>query len=76
VNYRTVPVLDRIGKVSYSKNQNWAEPDTIHASRLMRWVFEHKRQARAKGEKLKRYVKDNFGENVVIQKLISAIAGA
>lgn len=76
VNYRTVPVLDRIGRVSYSKNQNWAEPDIIHASRLMRWVFEHKRQARAKGEKLKRYVRDNFGENVVIQKLIFAIAGA
>lgn len=76
VNYKIVPVSDRMGKASYSKNQNWGEPDVLHASRLMRWAFEHRTEAKAKGEKLKKHVRENFSENVVIGKLISAIAGA
>ncbi len=76
VNYKIVPVSDRIGKASYSTNQNWGEPDILHASRLMRWVFEHPTEAKAKGERLKKHVRENFSETVIIEKLISAIAGA
>ena len=73
VDYKIIPVVDKVGQASYSSNQNWAEPDLSLASKLMRQVFEHRREARVKGEKLRQQVKKNFNEKVITKKLIYAI---
>ena len=66
-------MADRVGQASYSNNQNWAEPDLSLASKLMRQVFESKREAKVKGEKLRQQVRKNFNEKVITKKLIYAI---
>jgi hypothetical protein len=73
VNYDIISVRDKIGKSSYSGNQNWAEPRIDHASELMKHVFEKRKTAEAKGRLLQNYVRKNFCESIVTQKLISAL---
>ena len=73
VDYKMIPVVDRLGQASYSSNQNWAEPDLSLASKLMRQVFQSKRETKVKGEKLRQQIRKNFNEKVITKKLIYAI---
>ena len=65
-----IPVRNDEGKKSSTPNQQWAEPDLSHASKLMRGVFENKKAAQTRGRKLRNYVQENFQEPVVMKTLI------
>ena len=69
-----IPVEDKMGKYSYSPDQKWAEPDLQNASAIMRYVFENRDEAKNRGDKLKKYVRDNFAETRIIPNLISTIS--
>jgi hypothetical protein len=49
VEYKVVAVGD--GAAPYPAHAEWAEPNVEHAARLMRHVFEHRDEARAKGRR-------------------------
>lgn len=73
VQCRAVPVRDRPGRRSYSPDQMWAEPDSAHASRLMRAVVENRDAATEKGALLKRHIEQNFVESAVVELLLRGI---
>jgi glycosyltransferase involved in cell wall biosynthesis len=74
VDYSTVAVEDAAGRKSYSRNQNWAEPDIAHGSALMRYVFDHRDTAGARGRALREHVRKNFGESLITGKMIDAVS--
>ncbi len=73
VNYTLAPVIDHIGRKSYSKDQRWAEPDLKHASSLMRQVFEKSDEAKAKGTMLGKHIRDTFNRGNIIDKMLYAM---
>ncbi|MEW6367509.1 MAG: glycosyltransferase family 1 protein [Acidobacteriota bacterium] len=73
VNYRLVSARDDLDPQNFTADQRWAEADLAHASKLMRYVFEHRDEARAKGERLGRYVRETFSEARVIAEMMDAI---
>ncbi|MEI6102537.1 MAG: glycosyltransferase [Methanothrix sp.] len=73
VDYRLVPVIDAVGKKSYSQDQRWAEPNLTHASKLIRQVFEERNTADHRGIMLSRHIHECFNESVIIPSLIQAI---
>lgn len=52
VPYRLVPVAERCSP--YPTTARWADPDVAEAARMLRRLFEHPREARAKGERARR----------------------
>jgi len=76
VDYRLVPVQDRLGRASYHPPQRWAQPDLRAAARWMRWVYEHPQQARQRAEALPGNIRDRFQESVTTNKLLAAIGNA
>jgi glycosyltransferase involved in cell wall biosynthesis len=54
---------------TYRKGSIWAEPDTEHASELMRWVFEHRDEANAIGKRGLEYVRDRYSAACVGMKI-------
>jgi glycosyltransferase involved in cell wall biosynthesis len=73
VDYRLVPVIDEIGKQSYSRDQRWAEPNRTHASQLIRQVYEGRNATDPRGIMLSEHIRERFSESVIIPKLIQAI---
>lgn len=57
----------------YLLEQNWAEADQSHGVELMRQVYENQDEAKARGLKLKSYLKENHSAEVIGQKIIDAI---
>jgi glycosyltransferase involved in cell wall biosynthesis len=59
VKHRLVPIGRFAGSYGIgSEKYTWAEPDVEHASELMRWVYEHREEARTIGEKASKHVRD------------------
>ena len=75
VDYTLIPVVDRVGRKSYSTDQNWAKPDLKHASLLMRQVFENREDARDRGLMLKKHIRGNFNIKVIADKLLQVVTG-
>ncbi|MBI2839372.1 MAG: hypothetical protein HYX75_13735 [Acidobacteria bacterium] len=73
VNYRLVSVRDDHDLQNFRADQRWADADPTHASKLLRYVFEHREEARARGEELGRYVRQTFSESRVIAEMLDAI---
>ena len=73
VDYTAVPVLDRMGEKSYSRDQRWADPDLCMASGFMKAVVADQAGGKARGEALKSYVMTRFDEKTVIDSLLGAI---
>jgi glycosyltransferase involved in cell wall biosynthesis len=73
VDYRLVPVIDEIGRRSYSRDQMWAEPNQTHASQLIRQVFEDRSAARQRAVMLSEHIRRSFCESAIIPKLIRAV---
>jgi GT2 family glycosyltransferase len=69
--------IDRLvpaeAKCPYYAGANWAEPSYGHLRRLMRHVFEHQAEARAKGEKASRDVLENWTWDHAAQKIVNRI---
>jgi glycosyltransferase involved in cell wall biosynthesis len=73
VDYRLVPVIDKMGRRSYSRDQKWAEPNQAHASQLIRQVFGDRMGAHQRAMNLSEHIRRCFSESVIIQKLIQAV---
>jgi glycosyltransferase involved in cell wall biosynthesis len=59
--------LTRVGPdgEQYPPNGTWADPDLEHAAHLMRHVYEHPEEARAKGERARRTVAETLSADAV-----------
>jgi hypothetical protein len=75
VRYQLVPLAQNVGP--YPAGAYWAEPDVAHAARLMRFVYTHGEEARAKGARARQDIEASFSPQSVaetIQQRLSAIA--
>ena len=66
VRCRMIPVHDNAGKPSFTPDQQWAEPDPVHAGELMRHVVAHRDEALARGHRLQAFILDHFNERAVV----------
>ena len=58
VKYRLEPIGKYVGSYGRgSEKYTWAEADVEHASELLRWVYEHREEARAIGGKASQHVR-------------------
>lgn len=73
VDYVEIPVFGMPYSPWYLLEQNWAEASQSHAVKLMRHVYNNQEEAKARGQKLKTYIKENFSSKVIGQKIIEAI---
>jgi glycosyltransferase involved in cell wall biosynthesis len=74
VDYRLVPVRAGFFQHSYTPDQNWAEPDLDHASRLFRHVFENREEARRRGCALGKHVRNSFDAGAVAKTFLDSIS--
>jgi len=74
VDYHLVPVRAGFFQRSYTPDQNWAEPDLDHASRLFRHVFENREEARRRGCALEKHVRTSFHADTVARTFLNAIS--
>ena len=51
----------------------WAEPDLASAGRLMRQVFNHREEARERGNRLQHHLHENFNNQTLIQNMLQFI---
>lgn len=70
VDYNLIPVVDKNAPKSYGSNQKWAQPDVNQAANYMKYVYEHRDEAREKGERLREFVVDHFDNKKTAGKLI------
>lgn len=57
----------------YLGDQQWARPDLVEASRLMRHVFENREEAAAKGKLLSDHIKSEFSWDRVAKQMINRL---
>lgn len=57
----------------YLGNQQWAEPNIVHASALMREVFENREEAFRKGQMLRQKILDEFSWGKVADVMIDRL---
>jgi glycosyltransferase involved in cell wall biosynthesis len=57
----------------YLGNQQWYDPDLIEASKAMKFAFQNSSVAKAKGQKLKTKIADNFSWDKVAAKMIERL---
>lgn len=76
VDYQLVATRDPANRDSYAPTQHWAEPDPEHAARLMRQVFEHREEARAKAQRLCDHARRHFNERTVTAAMLSVLGAA
>ena len=76
VDFNWAPVFGMPWCPWYRGDQLWAEPDIKHGAQQMRYVFENREEAFARGAKIREYVKDNFTWEQVAGMMIDAIRGA
>ncbi len=75
VRYELVEIKENVGP--YHMGQFWADPSIEHAAELMRLVFEHPEEARARGQAARREIETHYSEEKVsrlIQHRLEAIA--
>ena len=73
VDYKLVPVRAGEFERSYTTEQSWAEPDREDAGRKMKVVFEDRKAAREKGQRLRKFVREGFSERAITQRLVAAL---
>jgi len=57
----------------YKGYMNWAEPDLLHARRLMRQVYENREEARARGQAAKAWVDENLSWEKIGQEMAARL---
>jgi glycosyltransferase involved in cell wall biosynthesis len=68
VEYQRVPITQDLP--FYPRGAVWAEPSTEHAAHLLRWVFEHPRQAQALGAKAREDVRRLLSPDAVGRRMV------
>ena len=57
----------------YLGDQQWARPDLVEASRLMRYIFDNREEAMKKGSLLSDRIKSEFGWDKVAEQMINRL---
>ena len=73
VNHSVEPIPSEVALPGYSPDQRWAVIDEADLTRKLRWVHEHRDQARALGQKGREWVLENASMSVVGRRLTSRI---
>jgi len=73
VNYTLTPVYGMPWSPWYRGDQLWAETDVLHGAKLMRQVYENQTESKARGQKLKQSISENFTWEVIGKKIIEEI---
>jgi len=73
VRCRMVPVNDDQGKPSFSPDQKWAEPDLVHAGRLMRHVVANRDEAAVRGLQLQSNILKRFNEHAMVARFMQIL---
>jgi glycosyltransferase involved in cell wall biosynthesis len=73
VDYSLTPVSGMPWSPWYTGDQLWAESNVKHGSDLMKFVFNNQAEAKEKGLKLQKYIKNNFTYDVVGNKIINML---
>ena len=63
VRFELVELADRVGH--YAAGERWAEPSVEHAAELMRFVFEHRDEAAARGRAARADIEAKYSESAV-----------
>lgn len=58
----------------YLGNQQWAEPDQIHGSQLMRRVYDNREESKSRGIALRDKIKSEFSWVKVAEKMIQCLS--
>ena len=74
VDYKLVPVEDREGRLSYSNEQQWAEPDLNQAARFMREAASDRGAAQERGRRLRGFIQERFNPHHVTRCFLEALA--
>ncbi len=73
VDYTLTPVYGMPFSPWYRLDQLWAETDVLHGSSLMRYVYENQEESKDRGQKLKKYISENFTWEIIGIKIIKEI---
>lgn len=73
VDFELSTVRTNYGNKSYSKNQKWAEPDILHARKLMRHIYENQQEANQKGTLLKQNVMEKFYPDLIVKNCLEVL---
>jgi len=73
VNYNLTPVYGMPFSPWYRLDQTWAEVDVLHGATLMRYVYENQEESKTCGQKLKKYISENFTWEIIGKKIIEEI---
>ena len=73
VNFMEIPVYGMPWSPWYKLDQNWAQASPAHGAELMRYVYNNQEESKARGQKLKAYIKENFSMEVIGNKIIDTI---
>lgn len=76
VDYQLTPVFGMAWSPWYRGDQYWAEPSVKHGTDLMRHVYKNQEEAKARGIKLQRYIKENFSYEIIGNKIIEALTNS
>lgn len=60
IDYSLTPVGGMTWSPYYRGDQYWAEPDVKQAIETMRYVYDHRVEAKEKGQRAKQYISENF----------------
>ncbi|RLD66317.1 MAG: hypothetical protein DRI84_05020 [Bacteroidetes bacterium] len=73
VNYVLTPVFGMPYSPWYRGDQLWAEPDILHAAKMMRHVYDNRNEARRVGDQLRRDIAKNFTWESIGKRIIKEI---
>lgn len=73
VDYQLAPVHGMPWCPWYNGHQLWAQANIVHGAERMRYVYENNEEASNKGNKLKKYIYDNFSWECIAEKLIKEL---
>ena len=73
VDYMLTPVQGMPWSPWYNGTQLWAEPNLVDGAEKMKYVYENRKEAKAKGLRLQDSVAKNFSWKIVADRLISEI---
>lgn len=73
VDYTLTPVGGMPWSPWYRGDQAWAEPAICHGASCMKYVYNHKEEAKERGAELKEYITQNFSFDKIAKKLIQEL---
>lgn len=73
VSYQLTPVFGMPWAPWYLGSQLWAAPNVVHGAELMQYVYNNQKEAKDKGLKLQKFIKEKFSWEIIGNKIITKI---